>query len=107
MTANTANQNLPYPLATDAPNPPSDIQNLALAVEKKLVQVFTSTSDRSTRLPAPTAGMVSVRTDVDIVEVYDGAAWQQIYPPKVPAVTNGTTVPSNSSGANGDVFFKF
>lgn len=105
--ATTANQALPYPTSTDDPNVPQDLQALAEAVEKKLVMVFTGTSDRSTRLPAPTAGMVSVRTDVDIVEVYDGAAWQQVYPPKVPAVTNGTVVPSNSSGANGDVFFKF
>jgi hypothetical protein len=80
---------------------------LAQAIEKKLVMVFTSAADRTTRVPSPTSGMFSVRTDTHVVEVYDGSAWKQVYPPAVPAVTNGSAVPSNSSGANGDVFFKF
>jgi hypothetical protein len=105
--ATTANQQLPYPTAADDPNVPQDIQALAEAVDKKVVMVFASVSDRSTRVPAPTAGMLGVMNDTDTVVFYDGAAWKTIYPPPVPAVTNGTTVPSNSSGANGDVFYKF
>ena len=107
MAGTTSNQQLPYPVAGDDPDVPADVLALATAIEKKLVMVFTSSSDRSTRVPSPTSGMFAVMTDSDTVVFYDGAAWKQIYPPVVPAVTNGTTVPSSGSGANGDVFFKF
>lgn len=107
MALNTANQGLPYPETTDAPHTPLDIQNLALAVEKKLVMVFTDAAQRTTKVPAPTSGMVSVLTATDVVEFYDGAAWQRIFPPQTPAFTRGTVVPSNSVGADGDVFLKF
>jgi hypothetical protein len=105
--ATTANQGLPYPTTADDPNVPQDLQALAEALEKKLVMVFASVADRSAKVSAPTSGMLSVMTDTDVIEFYDGAAWKRVYPPAVPAVTNGTAVPSNSSGANGDVFFKF
>lgn len=107
MATTTANQAMPYPEPEDDPaDVPEFIQNLAEAVEKKLVMVFTSTSQRSTKVPSPTAGMMSVMTDTDVVEFYDGAAWKRVYPPAVPAITVGTAVPSNSSGANGDIFIK-
>lgn len=107
MADTTDNQGLPYPTAGDDPDIPEDMQNLAEAVETKLVMVFTDSSDRSAKVPAPTSGMCSVLTGSDVVEFWDGAAWKRIYPPQVPAVTNGTSVPSNGSGTNGDVFFKF
>lgn len=104
--ATTANQGLPYPVAGDDPDVPGDMQALAEASEKKMVMVFTNSSQRGTKVPSPTSGMVSVLTDIDVVEFYDGAAWQRIYPPVVPTFTRGSTVPSNGTGANGDVFFK-
>lgn len=107
MATTTANQQLPVPESTDDPDVVTDMTALATAIEKKLVMVFTSSSDRSTRVPSPTAGMFAAMTDSDTVVFYDGAAWKQVYPPVVPAITNGTTVPSSGSGANGDVFFKF
>lgn len=107
MATNTANQALPYPQPTDDPaDTPSFIQGLAEAVEKKLVMVFTDSTQRTTKVPAPTSGMMSVLTSTDIVEFFDGAVWKQIYPPLVPTFTRGTSVPSNGTGANGDVFFK-
>lgn len=107
MSTTTSNQQLPVPTATDDPDVVGDVTALATAIEKKLVMVFTSTSDRSTRVPSPTSGMFAVMTDTDTVVFYDGAAWKTVYPPQVPAVTNGSVVPSSGSGANGDVFFKF
>lgn len=107
MADTTDNQAMPYPESTDLPNTPLHIQNLAEALEKKLVMVFTDTADRTAKVPAPTSGMFSVLTGTDVIEFYDGATWKRVYPPAVPAVTNGTVVPSNGSGANGDVFFKF
>jgi hypothetical protein len=107
MATTTANQQLPVPVSGDDPDVAGDMTTLATAIEKKLVMVFTSVADRSARVPAPTSGMFAVMTDTDTVVFYDGAAWKQVYPPVVPAVTNGTAVPSNATGANGDVFFKF
>ena len=106
MATQTANQGMPYPEGEDPPNIPLFIQNLAEAVEKKLVMVFTNSGQRTTKVPAPTSGMMSVLTDTDVVEFYDGATWQRVYPPNVPTFTRGTTVPSNATGANGDIFFK-
>jgi hypothetical protein len=106
MATSTANQGLPIPEGTDPPNVPLFISNLALAVEKKLVMVFTNATQRGTKVPVPTSGMMSVLTDTDVVEFYDGAAWQRVYPPNVPAFSRGTSVPSNATGNNGDVFFK-
>lgn len=107
MALNTTNQGLPYPESTDTPNTPLHIQNLAVAVEKKVVMVFTDSTQRDTKVAAPTSGMFCVLTGTDVVQFYDGATWQQIYPPVIPTFTRGTVVPSNSSGADGDVFLKF
>jgi len=108
MVNQTGNQGLPYPEPDDEPaDMPVFVQALAEAIEGKLVQVFTSEAQRSTKVPVPTSGMVSVITSTDVVEFYDGAAWKRLYPPAVPTFTRGTVVPSNASGVNGDVFFKF
>ena len=106
MSATTANQQLPYPTSTDDPDVPSDMQALAIALEKKLVMVFTNTGDRSTRVPSPQAGMFSVITSTNKMEMYNGSTWVQVYPPVI-TITRGTVVPSNSSGVDGDVFLKF
>lgn len=106
MASITPNQSLPYPVSTDSPDVPRDIKALAEAIEKKLVMVFTDSATRSTKVPSPTAGMFSVLTSTGAVEYYNGSAWTKIYPSTGPAFSRGTTVPANSSGADGDVFFK-
>lgn len=106
MSATTANQAMPYPTSTDDPDVPSDMQALALALEKKLVMVFTDSTDRSTKVPSPTAGMFSVLTATNVMAMYNGSTWVQVYPPVI-TITRGTVVPSNSSGVDGDVFLKF
>lgn len=73
---NTSNQQLPYPSLGEAANGPAAIQSLAQSVEGKLVQNFTSASDRGTRLPAPTEGMLTYLRDTDRLEMWDGATWQ-------------------------------
>ena len=106
MATTTANQLLPYPVSTDTPDVPRDFQALAEAIEKKLVMVFTDSSVRSTKVPTPTAGMFSVLTSTGKVEFYNGSAWVTLYPSTGPAFSRGSTVPADTSGANGDVFFK-
>ena len=39
------------------------------------VMVFGGTAARSSAIPTPSEGMVSYRTDIDIVETYNGSSW--------------------------------
>lgn len=71
----TANQQLPYPASSAAPNVPADLQALGQAAEKKVVQVFASATDRTTRMPSPTEGMLSWLQDKNRFDYYTGAAW--------------------------------
>jgi hypothetical protein len=78
--ATTSNQQIRYLIGTDPPDIATATQNLATDLEKKAVQVFDSASDRSTRLPAPTEGMVSWLSDVNRLEYYSGTAWVPVSP---------------------------
>ena len=76
----TTSQGLPYPALSDAANGPAAVQNLALAVEKQLVQTFSSAADRTAKLTAagyygPSEGMLSYLRDVDQLQVYTGSQW--------------------------------
>lgn len=104
MATTTSNQGIRIPQSTDDPDVVGDLNNAVADIEKKLVMVFNNTSDRSTRLPAPTEGMLSYLKDVDLYYTYNGTAWVLLV--NVPAFTSGSSVPSNSVGNNGDVFFK-
>ena len=42
------------------------------------VMVFATAAARTTALPTPSEGMVTYRTDANVIEYYDGAAWQPI-----------------------------
>jgi len=98
--ANTTNQGLPYPSLGDAANGPTAIQNLALAVEKQVIQSFASAADRTTRLPAPIEGMVTYRRDVDLLEMYDGTLWRRVSTGKVVAKMEmgaDQSVPTNTN----------
>jgi hypothetical protein len=73
--ATTSNQGLPYPALSDAANGPVGIQNLALAVETKIVMTFANAGTRATVVTAPVEGMVSYLTDNNTLEVYNGLEW--------------------------------
>jgi hypothetical protein len=45
---------------------------------QQAVMVFADASARSTAITAPSEGMVTYRSDADVIEYYDGAAWQPI-----------------------------
>lgn len=105
MATTTPITSLPIPQAGDDPDVVADMTALANALEKKLVMVFNNTTDRSARVTAPTEGMFAFMKDTNTFVVYDGAAWVAAYPAP-PTFSNGASVPSNASGANGDVFFK-
>lgn len=105
MATTTTNQAIRIPQSTDDPNIVEDIGFVVSDIEKKLVMVFLTVSDRSTRVPAPVEGMFSFLKDTNTFSYYDGSAWQDVIP-DLPTFSSGTTVPNNASGANGDVFFK-
>lgn len=106
MSANTTIQALPYSLGTDNPKTIDDtMKSLAQAIEKKLCMSFLSASDRDTKVGTPVDGMVCYLQDTDVLQLRRAGAWVQIYPLTFPTITSGTTVPANSSGADGDIFF--
>lgn len=105
MATTTANQGIRVPESTDDPDVVDDMTKAVLDIEKKLVMVFSSVADRSARVPSPVEGMLCFLRDLNRFDVYDGAAWVAAVP-TVPTFTSGTAVPSNSSGADGDVFWK-
>ncbi len=105
MATTTANQQIRVPQSTDDPDVVDDINKAVLDIEKKVVMVFNSVNDRTSRLPSPTEGMLSYQKDTNTYTYYDGTTWLSLVP-TVPTFTTGTTVPSNSFGNNGDVYFK-
>ena len=96
----------PIPLSTDDPNVPDDVGGLALAIEKTVMQVYANASTRDSRVTAPTEGMFAFLKGTDTVTYYDGTQWKSWSGAAPPAITYGSTVPPDSSGNNGDVFFK-
>lgn len=82
---NTPLQGLPYPALSDPANGPVGFQNLAQALEKKLVQVYTDGADRAAKVTAPTAGMFTFLTATGRYEYYTGTAWVALLP-----LTNST-----------------
>jgi hypothetical protein len=84
---------------------PQFIENLARDVEKRVVMIFTSQSDRSAKLTSPVSGQLTWRQDTQILEVFDGSSYQQIYP-AIPNITSGTAAPSGTGNA-GDIYVQY
>jgi hypothetical protein len=107
VATTTANQALPYPQSTDTPaDTPLFMQNLATALEKKLVMVFASMADRDAKIITAVKGMFCITIDTMTGWWYDGGTWVKVLPVVQPAITSGGTVPDNATGANGDIYFK-
>lgn len=106
MATTTPGQSFPVMTASDDPDIPVDIMALAVAIEKRVMGVYNNVADRSARVTAPQEGQFSILKDTDVVYRYDGSTWVQ-FPPSQPAITSGTAAPSNASGANGDIYFRY
>lgn len=107
MPGTTPAQGFRVPVAGDDPDVVDDITQLAKAIEKRVMGVYATTAarDSATAAAGVQEGMFAFTQDTDSVWYYSGSAWVK-FPPTQPAITSGTSVPANSSGANGDVFFK-
>lgn len=55
------------------------------------VMTFAGTAARASAIPTPNEGMVTYLEDTNVVTVWDGAAWQQVYPASVSSLS-GTAV---------------
>jgi len=84
---------------------PQFVQNLALDVEKRVVQIFASASDRGTKLPNPVSGNLTWLQDQKAMDVFDGSVYKRIYPFS-PNITSGTSAPSGT-GAIGDIYIQY
>jgi hypothetical protein len=111
MTGNTVPttpaQAFPVPVNGDDPDLPDDLNKLAKAIEKRVMGVYATTAarDSATTAAGLEEGMFAFTRDTNTTWYFDGTAWQS-FPPRQAQVTVGTTVPSNASGLNGDVFFQ-
>lgn len=95
------------PDGNEDPNLAYDLLAIAKAIEKRLMGVYPTTAARDTATSAAGVqeGMFAFTQDADKVWYYSGSAWVA-FPPVQPAITSGATVPANTAGANGDVFFQ-
>jgi hypothetical protein len=107
LTPTTPAQAFPVPIDTNDPDITDDINKLAKAIEKRVLGVYATTAarDSATTAAGVEEGMFAFTKDTDKVWYYNGTAWVA-FPPVAPVITSGTTVPANSSGANGDIFFQ-
>lgn len=105
MGTTTANQGFRIPTEDDVPDVPVHITNLANDVERRVISVCASIADRDSRIAAPDDGQFAYVKDVNLLYIYQDGSWVT-FPPTQPLVTSGSTVPDNTSGNNGDIFFK-
>jgi hypothetical protein len=107
MPGSTPAQSWPVPVSGDDPDVAADVTNLAKAIEKRVMGVYATTAERDSKTATAGVeeGMFAFTKDTNAVWYYSGTAWVA-WPPVQPAITSGTTVPANTSGVNGDVFFK-
>jgi len=107
MPGTTPAQGFRVPVTGDDPDVVDDMTQLAKAIEKRVMGVYATTAARDTATTAAGVeeGMFAFTKDTNTVWYYSGTAWVQ-FPPATPAITSGSSVPPNSSGNNGDVFFQ-
>lgn len=106
LNATTPLQSFPTPISTDDPDVTADTYTLATAIEKRVMGVYNNATDRDARITSPQEGQFAYLKDTDLVWRYTGSAWT-LFPPAAPSITSGTTTPSNGTGANGDIYFKY
>ena len=70
----TTPQGLRFPAASDSPNGPLQIGNLAADVDPLIVPRAANITERNTKLPSPQRGQCCAVNGV--LHVYDGSAWR-------------------------------
>jgi len=103
LTATTPAQAFPIPVDGDDPDLTGDLATLAKAIEKRVLGVYASTTDRDTKLPAPQHGQFAFTLDTHTLWYRSATVWVA-FPAPQPAITSGTAAPSG--GADNDVYFR-
>jgi hypothetical protein len=67
------------------------------------VMVFAGTAARSSAIGTPSEGMVSYRSDSNIIEVYDGASWVGVNDRTITSMT-ATAYTATLANANGLIY---
>lgn len=86
----TPKNSIPYPEQGDSPNEATAMANLVGQIDRRMVPRFTTTADRTSRVPSPTEGMVGYHVANHRLEVYRGGAW-------VPAAFSRTAVKATNT----------
>ncbi len=79
MAQNTPINALPWAELTDIPNAQTGFQNLANAIDTRLIPRFTDSTARSAAITSPTEGMLSYLTGTHRLDVYDNGAWTLLW----------------------------
>lgn len=105
----TPAQGWPLPVNGDDPDVPGDLAALALLIEKRVIGVYPTVTERNTATAAAVLndGSFAYTRDTNTLWYYDGTSWL-VFPDRPVKIGSGATVPSNTDPAyvNGDVFFK-
>ncbi|MGI5245410.1 hypothetical protein [Dactylosporangium sp. CA-139066] len=80
MSLNTPCSAIPYAELTDIPNMQTITQNMATALDTKVIPKFASSTARNAAIPSPVTGMACYRTDTKQFELYDGTTWRIVVP---------------------------
>lgn len=75
MSANTADQQITYPVGTDLADNPQAFLDMLGDVETRLVLKYTNTADRTARHTAPVEGDLTGLATENRFDVYNGAAY--------------------------------
>ena len=74
-------------------------------LQDQAVMVFAGTAARGSAIGTATEGMVTYLADSNEITVYDGSAWQQVYPVSGASVNSITTAYTAVAGDENDTIY--
>ena len=74
-------------------------------LQDQAVMVFAGTAARGSAIGTATEGMVTYLADSNAITVYDGSAWQQVYPVSGASVNSITTAYTAVAGDENDTIY--
>lgn len=98
---------LPFPQADEKIGDANHhIHVLATMLDDLVVMRFTTQAALAAAISAPVSGQTAWITTDKVLQIFDGTAWQRVYPP-VPNIYSGTTNPTSVLGTVGDVYLQY
>lgn len=108
MPTTTPGQGFRVPVATDDPDVVDDMTQLAKGIEKRVMGIYATAATRDSAGAAMglEEGMFAYTRDTDTTWRYTGSAWV-VFPAPGPVIRSGSAAPVNSTGVDGDVYFRY